>query len=457
MAIGEFIDEGRKILKTAVRQGADSAEVFIHNSSITDCSIEKNSINLASTTTDFGIGIRIIKSKKLGFAYCTSTDKVKDTIANAIKVSKLSSESEFDFAKPDKYPKVDKIYDKKLLRQTISLCIASIDEILTAALEVHPKMIIAGGGVGFGFENSTILNTNGVELETIGTILYGGASTLFEGKKTNSTGFEHEVSRVSDIDFENIGRKSAELALATQNPKKFKSKQLPVVFTPHGLSGLIEFTIAPALYGERVHKGESVYANCIGESVAVEALSLIDDGSLAGGLNSGASDDEGVPSQRIELVKNGILQNYLYDLTSGIQYNQKSTGNAVRSKSLGNSTSFRALPRTCSRNFIISGKSQKYSEIISEISDGILVHEVMGAHTSNPVSGDFSVNANISFEIKNGELKQALKPVMISGNMPEYLKKVTALGNDYRKLTGDLTPISTVLPSIKIENVRVTA
>ena len=124
---------------------------------------------------------------------------------------------------------------------------------------------------------------------------------------------------------------------------------MSVIFTPYALSSLLEFITIPAMYGGCAHKGESVYSDKVGETITTEELSIVEDSTLPGGLNSAAVDDEGVPSKRTELVSDGVLQSYLYDLSTAIEFDQTPTSSGLRTERLAGGRSFKALPCTKSR------------------------------------------------------------------------------------------------------------
>ena len=449
-----MIDTGKKILNLSLKMGADEAEVFLMKNNSTGFSIEKNSVNFTSSSISFGIGIRIIKNKKIGFAFCTNETQAEDAIKKALSSSKLGKETRFTFPEPGKTKKIKNLYDKRITEIKPEEGGKLAENIVESALNVDKNVIISSGGIGYGEEHLVIVNSKGIEIEDRGTGI-GGSGTAVLKKGTPTTGFEVLSSRILDIDFGVIGKNAAEIAVKTVDPKKCESKNMTVLFTPYAFSSLLEFTTIPALYADKVRKHESIYSNKIDEIVSSEILTFVEDGSMPNGLNSGIVDDEGVPSKRTELIKNGVLKNYLYDALTAAEYNKESTGNAVRSERWSSSRTFKAMPSIKSRNFIMNGETKNIGKLISETKEGILVYDVMGAHTSNPASGRFSINSSTLFKIEKGEIVYPVKQVMISGNMPECLRNVSGVGNDFRKLPGGLSPVSVFVPTIRIENVKV--
>jgi len=451
-----MIDTGKKILKLSLKLGADEAEVFLVKNNGTSFSIERNSVTFASSNMTHGIGIRILKNKKIGFAFCINEAQAEDAIKKAMLSSKLGKETKFTFPEPRKTSKIENLYDKKIVGLTPEEGERFAKDVIESALDVNKNIIISSGGIGYGEEHLTIVNSKGIEIEDKGTEIGGSVTAVLKkGGGDATTGFEVLSSRMLDIGFNLIGKNAAGLAMKTLNPRKCGSKNMTVLFTPYALASLLEFTTIPALYADKVHKGESIYSNRIGEVVSSEILTVVEDGSMPNGLNSAITDDEGFPSKKTELIKKGVLKNYLYDVSTAAEYDKESTGNAVRSEKWASSRTFKTTPSIKSRNFIINGKTEKIEKLISGVKEGILVYDAMGAHTSNPASGRFSINSSILFKIEKGEIVYPVKQVMISGNMGDCLKNVSGIGNDFRKLPGELSPVSVIAPTVRIENVRV--
>jgi PmbA protein len=450
-----MIDTAGRIVDMALKKGANEAEVFIMKSEGRGFTIEKNSISSLSGGMQKGIGIRIVKDKKIGFAYCTEEEKADKAVEQALSQSKLGKESEFTFPEPGKNIKIENIYDDRIVEYSAEEALEGVKNLISSALEVDPELIVTRGGVGYGTESFVVVNSKGLEVADEGTDIHASVNMVLR-KDGLSTGFEDYSSKILDIDFNDIGRKCAELTLRGQNAKKIESKEMAAILTPYAFANLLEFITAPALYSEAVHKGESVYSGKLGEIVASENLSIIDDGSLSGGLNSAIVDDEGVPSKRTELISKGVLQGFLYSQSSAIEYNADSTANAMRAERLASARNYKSPPTVKARNLMVEGETKKVENLISEVDEGVLVYEILGAHTSNPASGDFSVDSPILFKIEKGEIAYPIKSAMLSGNFPYYLKKVQAIGDDHKFLTGSLTPVSFFIPTARIDGVRVT-
>ena len=182
----------------------------------------------------------------------------------------------------------------------------------------------------------------------------------------------------------------------------------------------------------------------------------MDDGALPGGLNSAAVDDEGACSRRTELISRGVLSGFLYAQSTALEYGVESTANAIRAGRLSSSSNYKSSPTVKARHIGVEGERQNVDDLMADVKEGVLVYDVLGAHTSNPASGDFSVNSPMIFKIESGEVVHPIKSAMLAGNFPEALKYVKGMGDDHKLVSGGLTPISFYIPSISLEGIRVT-
>ncbi|MEM4700707.1 MAG: metallopeptidase TldD-related protein, partial [Candidatus Bathyarchaeia archaeon] len=208
------------------------------------------------------------------------------------------------------------------------------------------------------------------------------------------------------------------------------------------LQQLLYYTLMEAVKADCVQRNQSALQGKLGEKVASEIVTIHDNGLLDGGLRTWKFDGEGVPQQKTTIIERGILQGYIYDNYTAKKEGKESTGNAFRAGYL-------STPRIEATNFhFVSGKKSP-EELIGEVSEGLLVYSVQGAHSSNPASGEFSVVATPAWKIEKGKIAHAVKGAMLAGNIFEVLKNVLALANNERKI-GQL-----VAPWILVENVKV--
>jgi PmbA protein len=434
------------MVKLALSKGADEAEAFQSSMSGSSVDIEGGRISYPSQASAAGISIRLIRQKRLGFAYCTHEKMIKDAVEKALELSRIGKKVAFHFPDRTRCRRPPGTFDPAITALTPDEPIRFSAQIISAARQAAPGINVSGGGVDFGWSGVAIVNSSGLSITDSGTVISAGAYVTLKGR-TVSTGFEHSSSRTMSLDFSKIGERAARLAIESQNPAAAETARRTVLFAPEAFSALLGAVTIPSLFGEEAGRGNSVYADKLGHEVASPILTLSDDGLLPHGLGTSSCDDEGVPSRKTVLMSEGVLKAFLYDLQSAAEFGAQTTGSAGRG-------SYRAPPETTARNIIVEGVLTGRDRLVSEIKEGLLVHEVLGAHTASAVSGDFSVSAPLLFRIKNGELGRPQKPVMLSGNIHALLRGLTGLGKDIKHVPGYGGAI--VTGSVRAEDVMVT-
>ncbi|NLC77635.1 MAG: TldD/PmbA family protein, partial [Clostridia bacterium] len=169
----------------------------------------------------------------------------------------------------------------------------------------------------------------------------------------------------------------------------------------------------------------------LGTQVCSSFISIIDDGALPGAIMSAPFDGEGVSTGRTALIEKGTLKNFLHNSYTATKDGVTSTGNAVRS--------FKSTPEVGTTNFFIEAGSVSRDELLSGIEQGFYVTEVMGMHTANPISGDFSVGAS-GLWIEKGKLTKAVRGVAIAGNLLSLLEQVDCVADDLTFFVGRGAP-----------------
>jgi PmbA protein len=451
-----MLDKCKEFTKETVKIGADDAEVCILERRGLEYTLEKNTIKLVSTVNSVGLGLRVVKNHRLGFSHSTDMERIEGPAKTALSISRLGKEMKgFSFPSAGKVPKVQKVFDKRIASLPSDYGLEACADAIAGALEVDKEVNVTGGRIRYGVDTLSIANSSGLEAEDRVTFLFAEANSVLK-KKGVSTGTENYSSRFMDADFSEIGKRSAQWAVDSSNPKKMKGGKMTVLFHPLALRSMLEFILVPGLYADRARKGESAYSDKIGEDVADKKISFYDDPRMPNGPNSGAIDDEGTPSSRTNLITKGRLESYLYDGLTASEYEEKSTSSAMRAGRLSNDREFNHPPKISARNFVLEGPKKAKDSLIAETENGILVHSVLGAHTSNPASGDFSVSSPRLLRIKDGEITHPVSSAMISGNLPRLLTRISGVGDDRRSMKGAIGALAFVASTARFDDVLVT-
>lgn len=244
---------------------------------------------------------------------------------------------------------------------------------------------------------------------------------LQDGQITEMGGYGQQDRSLAALTPLLCAKKAVKRTMDIFGGKPIPTGRYTVLFDPETTSSLID-EIAELFCASDVHRGHSMLAGRLGTSVASSAFSLVDDGTLPGRMGTSPFDAEGVPTLRTVLVDKGVARSYLYNL----QYAQKdgvpSTGNASRGMS--------SLPDVGTSNLILEPGGASQESLIASVQSGFLVTELMGLHTLDPVSGDFSLGAK-GIAVKKGVLSGPIGGVTIAGNLLDLLNKVVAVGNDF--------------------------
>ena len=415
----------------------NEAEIYLEKEEKVDVDIQNDQVDFAKEVSSYGVGIRIILDNKMGFAYTTDLTKIEQTIRNAVFNAKFNVMDEnFVFATKSTYPNIKDIYDTKIRDLDVEDTVTFAKTMIQTSL--NEKCQPTSGGVSAGSINTVIANSDGVLSKDSSTFFSGFISVNIPDGTGVSTANESDSSRYLDINAETIAQNACEVARDSRNGKLVETGDMKIVLDYNAAAALV-YTFANALNADNVQRGRSVYADKMGDEVLSSSLNVYDDGTLKKGLNSAQSDGEGVPSQKTTLVQNGVLKNFIYDLYTSRKGGVQSTGNGSRS-------SFADMPSVGFSNLILD--FEELNEV-SDVNRGLIVKDLLGAHTANPISGDFSVETMNAFYIKEGEIAYPVKKAMLSGNVFNSLKHASALSMKTRQIG----PF--ILPQILVSKLRV--
>ena len=434
-----MLDVMERGLAALMREGYEG-EAFGMRTRFTSIRIEDGRISGLDGGEVLGIGIRCAISGKVGFSYTTDPQRIEGCVKEAIKLAKVAGSDFRGF--PDRssdYPSVDGIFDPDILEFDPDRGVEYATILIDAAKEVDGRIDVTGGEFSVSSASSWIVNSNGVEVCENSTSV-GASVSVALGEV--AAWQEQEARLLAMIDCERIGREAALLAVRSQNPVKIETGIRPVILMPPAISSLLSYTTINHLLAESVQEMRSPYRGKVGEEVMSPLLSITDDGRLNNGVGSGIFDGEGVPTQRTVLVEEGVLKGFLYDTYTARKDGVESTGNATRT--------FDTTPAVGPTNFIIEPGTASGEDLITEVQDGILVTDLIGAHTASRTSGEFSLLVHNGFRIESGEMTDPIRQVMISGSTVDLLRNVSLIGSDTRQYG------AVVSPSILFEDVQVT-
>jgi PmbA protein len=424
-------------VKKAVQNKCDAYEIYIDEGRIIQLDSLKEELNFAKEEIELGLGVRVIKDNKQGFAFTSNMDKVGETALKAIENTKLTKVDEnYAFAEVSEVKDVKKVYDNKFNDLSLDESVEFLKDTINVASDSGCE--VTGSGFSASEGRSLIVNSNGVSIENEGTGFGLGLSVTIQKDGEIATAYNSQSSRFFDIDGEKVAQEVCSLAKSSLNTKPVSTGDYDVVLDYYAATGLLQ-TFLGAFNGENVMRGRSILKGKIGEEIANPTLSIIDNPLLEKGMFTSKCDDEGTASQKTELIKDGILNSFIYDIYTANCEGVETTSNGLRG-------SYLTTPMISPTNLEFKFSERKD---LSEIDNGVLTTSVLGAHTANPISGDFSVEASNAFKIENGEIGEPITKAMISGNIFEIMKSVEGLNTEIKQYG------SFIIPKLLVHNLRV--
>lgn len=439
------LDLCKYAVDSAVKAGAKEAEALITGGRTVGVEIERGEIKSSRDVTDLGMGVRTILNGKIGFAYTNILNKgeAEKTAVRAVKASKASKKDKNWKQLPERgrYPHVEKTYDKRILQFTSDEAVALCQRMMAAAVQVDKRVLPASGGAAVSMVETACVNSRGVEVEDKGTAVVCFLATMARSEtRVSPMCYEFKPSRTYETDPEWVGKEAARLAVESLNVGKAESGKFPVLLDQIALQSILMHTFVQSVRGNIVSRGRSIFEGKVGEKVAGRNISVYDDGTLSGGLNSGKTDMEGAPKQKTPLIERGILHGFLYDNYWARVEGKKSTGNAGRGGGGLMLPRYGTTPVISPSNVELQPGAASEDELFEEVGNGYYVRMVQGAHQSNPETGEFSVALAPTWRIENGEITNAMKGVMITGNAYEMLNKISVLGKEARQVGTLIAP-----------------
>ena len=433
----KMIYEIAQDIEKTLEKRCDDYEIYIDEGKTIELESLKDELNFAKEEIELGVAVRVIKDNRQGFAFTSDVSQISQTALKAVENTKLTKTDEnYAFAQAEKTSEVKKVYDEKFSDLSVDESVEFLKDTIGVAKDGGCE--VTGSGFSASEGRSLIVNSNGVSIENRGTGFGLGLSVIIQKGGKIATAYNSQSSRLFDIDGEKLANEVCDLAKSSLDTKPVETGDYDVVLDYYASVGLLN-TFLGAFDGENVRRGRSILKGKTGEEIANTSLTITDNPLLEKGLLSSKCDGEGSVSQKTDLIKDGKLNSFLYDIYTANREGVKTTSNGLRG-------SYLSTPMISPTNLEF-----RFSEMkdLSEIDRGILTTSVLGAHTANPISGDFSVEASNAFKIENGELAEPISKAMISGNIFEIMKGVEGLESEIKQYG------SYIIPKLLVHNLRV--
>jgi len=423
-----LVELAQEVVKRALDAGATDAECTIAEGDEFSANVRMREIENLKEAGSRGLGLRILVGRKTGSSYTSdlSQEGVAQLVKSAVELAAVTSEDPHaGLPDPEELGSLSadlKLYWPDIATLETGVKIDAATRAEDAALSADPRI---SNSEGASFDNHLgrhiFANSRGFSGEYRSS--YCSLSTVPVARDGDSMERDYWYSMARSFSGleppEQIGQIAAQRALRRLNARKVETQKCPVVFEPRTARTLLD-SIFDAVHGMSIYRHESFLADKLGEKVASDNVTVIDDGTLPGLFGTSPFDDEGVPSRRTVVIEKGVLKSYLLNSYAARKLGLKTTANASRGLA-GNAGIGHG-------NFFIEKGVQSPEQIVSGISNGFYVTELMGFGV-NIVTGDYSRGA-AGLWIRNGELSFAVSEVTIAGNLKDILTNVEAIGSD---------------------------
>lgn len=428
--------ELQKSIQGAVRkleaQGVDAFEVVGMAERTLIVEARQQMVESFRRSEGRGMAIRVVKGGRMGFA--STTDIAPHAVEQAVgqvlssmreampsdeAVIPPAQESDGRIEESEGRP-LGEIPDEEKVRVALLLESAAVAADSRIARVLHPRYEETA-------RELTVVNSRGVRVTARRGLCLCELKAVASDGADSEGAYEFSFSpRFEGLAPEATARLAASRAVDKLGARPVPAGVVPVVFAPRAAAGLVKLA-APSFFADHVQRGRSILASRRGERAYHPDVSIVDDGLLADGFGSFPFDGEGIPRRRTVMVLGGVIEGWLYDGARAARDGVASTGSCLRE-------GLRALPAIGVGNCFLKGGERSPEELVREAGRGLLVTDLIGLHTANAISGDFSLGAE-GFLIEAGVAGAPVRGVTIAGNVHELFRQVAGVGHDFRLTT----------------------
>lgn len=416
--------------------GLQAWEVMARRSDELSLGARRGTIETSTKSSQAGLAVRAFKDQRSGMAYTyrlTPEDigeacrRAAELAASADQEPALGDDCALA-AQPEDLPRVE-VFDRAGIETPTQAKMDLVFNLEKTALDYDSRVVkVRQAEYDETIGRTWLLNSCGLDVFMERTSFAMSVGLLAQAGEESQMGWDFDQSPfLSNLDGDRVGRRAAEQAVGQLGARRAKTGGCPVVLD-NATAGQFLSVLAGAFLAENVQKGKSLLAGKLDQEVVSPKLTIIDDGLRPQGGGSRPCDDEGTPQQRTELLVEGRLTGYLHDRLSAAREggNSRSTGNGLRG-------SPKTPPGAGVTNLYISPGQGDLDDLIAQAGEGLLITDVMGLHTADPVSGDFSLGASGHW-LEGGRRAYPVQGAAVSGNLLDLLGRVETVGGDLRFL-----------------------
>ncbi len=423
----------------------DEYEVFLSRSSSTKIESKDQKVESLTKAEDVGLSIRIKRQNRVGFSYTTSLDAtaIERAVKSAAQVAEvMPEENDIQLGRFEQSPpRIENRFDDPGLAVAVEEKIQLAKRVERLCRETDPRIqTVRSASFSESISESILAAHDGTVLRHRGTMFSSAIACKAEENGDAQMGYEFVFSPfLSKLDLEFCAKSGAESATELLGATKPKSMMCPAVIRNDVVSDLLDF-LSGSFAGDEIEKGKSLLQGKFGEKVFADFIEITDDGLLPGGLATRPFDAEGTASQTTKIIENGIFRSMLLDRKYAKRFKLKPSGNSSRG--------VKTPPSISTTNLYLNPGTKTLEQLIKDVGNGIMITNLMGVHTANSVTGNFSLGAS-GILIENGRLTRPVKGFAVAGNILDLFREVTALGSDLRFFGSTGAP-SLLLPELAV-------
>lgn len=423
-----------KVLETAISLGADFADVFIEqkdNLSLQYYSSKVQSINSGIT---FGIGVRVVFGKNSLYSYTNSTDEaalvklVKELCT--LKASETSKTIDNIFTGPEAVRAIKSFEDSGISLEQKIQTLHGLDQKMRSG---HSKLQQARISFLQQKQAVEIFNSEGLHVYDERPYIRFMANAVMKDGEKQSSAFHGPGARggwsfVEQLNMDEVAELVVKRAETVLHADECPAGKMSAVIDG-GFGGVIfHEACGHLLETTAVEKKSSVFWDKKGEMIAHPAVNAVDDGTLDNEWGSLTFDDEGMPTQKTQLIKDGVLTNFLCDYMGELKTGHPRTGSARRE-------SYKFHPASRMRNTFIEPGEHKLEELIGSMKNGIYAKS-MGGGSVNPGTGEFNFSVEEAYLVENGKIVKPVKGATLIGTGPDILKNISKVADNFSLSAG---------------------
>ena len=424
--------EGADLLAIVDRVVAQAAngeqlEAFVSRGGETEVRIYEGEVEHFVSAQAEGIGIRVIRDGRTGFAYAGTLDDaaIAEVLAEARDNVEFGTVDDWaGLAQPDGVEPTDQpLWNDELAAFPTERKIDLAKELEQLTLAADKRVRVDDSNYADAYGEAAVATTTGIRQWGRENGCYVSVSTLADDGEETQSGFGFSVGRTPTMfDLPRAAREAADRATRLLGATKPPSRRTTVVFDPFVTAQLIGI-IASTLNGEAVVKGRSLFKDRLGDQVAPPFVSLVDDPTNPLAYTATDVDGEGLAARRNTLIDGGVLHMFVHNSYSARRAATVSTGNAVRG-------GFSGTPGVGALALHLAPGTRSQQELIAGVDDGLLVQSVQGIHSGvNPISGDFSTGA-AGLLIRDGDVAEPVREFTIASTLQRMLLDIVEVGGD---------------------------